>query len=43
MNHENVYMHVKYAWILLFKLYFDKITLLKSVHLHGNGEWTYGN
>ena len=41
--HKNVQMHIKWEWILKFRLFYDRIPLLKSVQIHGNGECDNGN
>ena len=41
--HENVQMHIKWEWILKFNLSCDRMSLLKSVQMHRNGEFNDGN
>ena len=41
--HKNVQMNIKWEWILKFWLLCDRISLVKSVQIHGNRECNNGN
>ena len=41
--HKNVQMHIKWEWILECNLFCDRISLLKNVQMHGNGECNNGD
>ena len=36
-------MHIKWEYILKFRSFCDRISLLKSVQMHGNGERNDGD
>ena len=36
-------MHIKWEYILKFRSFCDRISLLKSVQMHGNGECNDGD
>ena len=41
--HKNVQIHIKWEWILKFNLFCDRMSLLKNVQIHGNGECNDGD
>ena len=41
--HKSVQMHIKWEYILKFRSFCDRISLLKSVQIHGNGERNDGD
>ena len=41
--HKSVYMHIKWEYILKFRSFGDRISLLKSVQMHGKGERNDGD
>ena len=41
--HKSVQMHIKWEYILKFRSFCDRISLLKSVQMHGNGERNDGD
>ena len=41
--HKSVQMHIKWEYILKFRSFCDRISLLKSVQMHGNGECNDGD
>ena len=41
--HKSVQMHIKWECILKFRSFCDRISLLKSVQMHGNGECNDGD
>ena len=41
--HKSVQMHIKWEYILKFRSFCDRISLLKSVQMHGNGKCNDGD